>query len=253
MEFDPVIAAIIAVIVGLFSYIYYLHSQKKAPLPELSSLAVLYEVDLFTGPLSEKLSYIALKKAELVKVGVSEDSKSVSDVDAEGKKELYGSLLKRAIAAMERGQKINEELKNVHALQRGNLLSPAQLEEIQEGIRVVEREHKDIIEEANILRHRGGDEIFKTAFNLSIGLQQRKDARRLEEEKIREGATEEDSHSSQPPPTVEVKGGKTKADLRREEEEKARQTRAAEVAYKKLMEEEGRREKSSGSKKGAKK
>lgn len=123
MEFDPIIAVIIAAIIGLFSYVYYLHTQKKAPLPDLSSLTPLYEVELFTDPLTEKDAYITAKKAELVKAGKSEDEVGISDVDAEGKKTLNGMLLKRACAAVERAVKINQEIINVKSLQNGQSLS----------------------------------------------------------------------------------------------------------------------------------
>ena len=113
------VAVILAVIVGLLGYLYYLHSQKRAPLPDLSTLAPLYDAELFTAPFAEKEGYVSAKRAELLRAGRSEDEVSVADVDAEGKRTLNGLLVRRAIAAVERASKVNEEIKSVQALQRG--------------------------------------------------------------------------------------------------------------------------------------
>ena len=118
------VAVILAVIVGLLGYLYYLHTQKKAPLPDLSSLAPPYDSELFNSPYTEKDAYLTAKRAEQAKAGRSEDEVSVSDVDAEGKKTLNGLLVRRAIAAVERAGKINEEIKTVQALQRGPPSTP---------------------------------------------------------------------------------------------------------------------------------
>jgi hypothetical protein len=92
--------------------------------------------------------------------------------------------------------------------------------------------------------------IFQQAFELSVGLQQRKNARRVQEEKIREADGVEKEEA---PVVTSPTKAKSKDELKREEDAKAQQAKQADVAFKKLMEEEERNEKRAGSKKGSKK
>ena len=57
--------------------------------------------------------------------GKSDTEQSVSDLPAEARKQLDGLMLKRAVAAIERGNAINRELENVRAMQSNGLLTPA--------------------------------------------------------------------------------------------------------------------------------
>ena len=245
MEFDPIIALILAVIVGLFSYVYYLHTQKAPSLPDLSTLAPLYEADLFTSPLSEKDAYLTAKREQLRKHDRPEDSQSVSDVDADGRRLLMGLLLKRTIGLLDRSMKVNAEIVNVRALQNGHLLTQAQVDEIQAGIRAIEQEHKDVRVEAEILKPGWSQAIFAQAHDMTLGLQQRKEQRRREEEKGREDPPE-------PRERIVAAPTKSREEQRREEEERARAARVAEENYRRLIAEEERREKQTkkGSSKG---
>ena len=83
-----------------------------------------------------------------------------------------------------------------------------------------------------------------------MGLQQRKNARRVQEEKIRDAETVEKEPAVVASPTSSAK---SKEELRKDEEAKARQAKAADEAFKRLMAEEERSEKRAGSKKGSKK
>ena len=223
------IAGVLLVMVGLLSYIYYLHTQRRAPTPDLASLAPLYEAEIFTAPLTEKDAYQAAKAEELRRAGREETEVSVSELGAEARKLLNGLLMRRAIAAVDRAVKISSELENVRALQTAGLLSPASVADIQAGIRAVEAEHVDVRAEADVLRHQWGAVILAQAHDMTVGLEQRKQTRRQQEEEDRSLSTDEERRRKQ--------------EQRAEEEAKQRQARLAEQTYRRLLEEEERRKK----------
>ena len=169
MQFDPVIAAVLAIIVGLMGYIYHLHAQRtRQPALDLQSLtSAVYDEALFSDAFPERDAYLDAKKQHLSAAGKAEDEKSVSDLPAEARKQLDGLMLKRAVAAIERGNGINRELENVRAMQSNGLLAPPQVQSIQAAIRAVEQEHRDIKEEANVVRHNWGEIIFRQAYSMS--------------------------------------------------------------------------------------
>ena len=263
MEFDPVIAGVLAIIVGLVSYIYYLHTQRtRQPTIDLQQLtSAVYDEQLFTGPFAEKDAYVDSKRQLLTAAGKSESEQSVSDLPAEARKQLDGLMLKRAVAAIERGNAINRELDNVRAMQSNGLLSPPQVQSIQAGIKAVEQEHRDIREEANIVRHNWGDIIFRQAYAMSpTGIQALKDSREKAAESKEKGADKEltspsgSSTSSSPSSSSSIKERGEPARMSKKEEEEVRRKEAskakeADKAFQRLMDEEERNAQKKGSKK----
>ena len=272
MEFDPIIALVVAIIIGLFSYIYYLHTQRKSqPALDLTQLSsAVYDESLFTNPFPEKDAYVDTKKQLLTAAGKSDSEQSVSDLPAEARKQLDGLMLKRAVAAIERGNGINRELENVRALQSNGLLSPDQVATIQSSIKAVEQEHRDIKDEANVVRHNWGDAIFRQAYAMSpSGIQAIKDNREKaaetsssQQQQKEKGEKEVVGAGAAP---VAERGEQARSSKAGEEEQKRLQAKVAkdaDRAYQKLMEEEERAEKKgskkkddggAGSKKGSKK
>ena len=255
MEFDPVIAIVLAIIVGLISYIYYLHSQRtRQPTVDLQQLtSAVYDEQLFIAPFTEKDAYVDTKKQLLVAAGKSDTEQSVSDLSAEARKQLDGLMLKRAVAAIERGNAINRELENVRAMQSNGLLSQPQVQSIQAGIKSVEQEHRDIREEANIVRHNWGDIIFRQAYAMSpSGIAALKESREKAAEVKEKGADKEEASSGSSSVSVKERGEPARMSKKEEEELKrkeAAKSKEADKAYQRLMDEEERNAQKKGSKK----
>lgn len=253
MQFDPVIALVVAVIVGLFSYIYYLHKQRSSqPALDLTQLSsAVYDESLFTSPFPEKEAYVDTKKQLLTAAGKSESEQSVSDLPADARKQLDGLMLKRAVAAIERGNGINRELENVRAMQSNGLLAPPQVAVIQASIKAVEQEHRDIKDEANVIRHNWGEAIFRQAFAMSpSGIQALKDQRAAAEAAPKDKADKEVVGAGAAP--VAERGEVARSSKQGEEEQKrkaAQSAKDADRAYQKLMEEEDRAQKKGSKKK----
>ena len=259
------IAAVLAIIVGLVSYIYYLHTQRsRQPSLDLHQLtSAVYDEQLFTAPFTEKDAYLDTKKQLLTAAGKADSEQSVSDLAAEARKQLDGLLLKRAVAAIERGNAINRELENVRAMQSNGLLAPAQVQSIQAAIKAVEQEHRDIRDEASIVRHNWGELIFRQAYAMSpTGIQALRDSREKQQTDGPRDNTDKNAADGTVPAAAAGGGGggaarvergepakmskKEEEELKRKEASKAKE---ADKAYQRLMEEEERNAQKKGSKK----
>ena len=251
------IAAVLAIIVGLFGYIYYLHKQRTSqPGLDLQQLtAAVYDEQLFTGPFTERDAYLSAKRQLLSAAGKADSEQSVSDLPLEARKQVDGLMLHRAVAAIERGNAINRELENVRAMQSNGLLSPPQVQSIQAGIRAVEQEHRDIKDEANVVRHNWGDIIFRQAFAMSpSGVQALKDSREKAAEAKEKGGDKEEAAAAAASSAAGLKerAEPARSSKKEEEEQKRKEVvkaKEADRAYQRLMEEEERNAQKKGSKK----
>lgn len=185
MEFDPIVALIITVIIGLLSYVYKMHYQTKADEIDFSKLAPSYDLALFSTEFPERDAYEAAKEGKMPETmeKESEDfdrlvtmisAASGDNPESVKRKTLVALLLKRAMVAVKRGTEIHKEIPNVAALEQSGNLKPEEALKVKAGIDAIQDEQKALVAEAETLKPSWGQHILPMAAQLGMSPEEKK-------------------------------------------------------------------------------
>ncbi len=214
---------------------YFLYSQRhlflssdnsdSLPLATLAQQAAEEELEEnFTFKFPDKAKYDEEKRATLLRHTGSADS-SLSDLASTDVKPIRDSLIKRAIAAVE----VAEALKKRIDREGASYQLQWQVDIVESGCRAVEEELKEIQTEADAVKPGFGKEILRYAASLTIGLKERKAARKAQEVE----AEKKQRESVQQDRQAQMKA----------EQEAARAAKQADKVYEQLLQEEERKSK----------